>query len=339
MRPGAILAVAAAGHWGCCQAALSVSRQRKPCALLPIPERTTIGSDALTEAVREVMPDFITGFGGVPSFTPNNTSPAWDLAEPETQLFEDPHIEQFLRIAPQSARLFTRHQLPQTTRMKHPFSTLGKALMRDGELQTACSGVLVGTNLLLTAVECIQNKTNEWALEFVPGFHAEDREQPRPWGSAFADRCVSTDSPASAYAICRLSRPIGTMAGYLGWRASPNNGFYLGGDWLSVGYPANFKAGNVPTLEIDVRILAVESVGGSINAKRLSSQPYSENGWSGGPLFGQDGDDFFVVGVVAAVGAEEGPYGHIFATSSVHVGGVEMGELIEYGRMEWGFEA
>jgi hypothetical protein len=259
--------------------------------------------------------------------------------EPETQLFEDPHLSQFLRIAPNSTRLFRRHQLLPTARMRDLYRAMGKVLVRDSELEVqACSGAMVGMDLLLTTVECIQNRTAVWTLEFVPGLDAEELEHARPWGSAFAKRCLSTEKLRAAYAVCQLDRHIGEATGYLGWRASPNHGFYLGGEWFSVGYPRNFKSGNSPVLESGIKIHTVEeNAGESGEAKLLLSEPYVEMGWSGGPLVGQDGDDFYIVGAAAAV-ADESVYGHIFAASSLHVGGIRIGELVEYARKEWSAE-
>lgn len=337
MCPKLLSAILAMGIMSIANAAPKTPQLTDLCKIQPTPQTTTIDPTTLSEIVRNRIPEFWdgfdTGFGGVPSFRPDGAPTAANATELETRLFEDPHLNDFLLIAPQSARLFSRREILQAARMRDPYRAIGKVLINDGELRSACSGALVGMNLLLTAAHCVRNITNDWTLEFIPALNAEDPGQPRPWGSAFAERCISVGLDDD-YAVCQLDSTIGEKTGHLGWRASLYNGFYLGGEWSSVGYPTNFKGGNVAALE-DVKIASVEDTAGESGvAKVFSSQPYVDEGWWGGPLYGQDGDDFFAVGVVSAA-VDRGGYQHIFATSSFHSGGPRMGELIEYAAMEW----
>ncbi|KAK0732036.1 trypsin-like cysteine/serine peptidase domain-containing protein [Lasiosphaeris hirsuta] len=300
----------------------------------PTPEMVTIDADTLAEKFKVWMPEFTDGFVWGLSFRPKNAAIVSNATEPETRLFEDPYLQQFLLIAPQSSRLFKHNEVLKGARTAFPYCAIGKVLMRDGEQTGACSGALVGMNLLLTAAHCTRsNVTQSWSLEFVPGFDAEDLSNPRPWGSAFAERCISVRHSAGDYAVCQLHRSF-SECGYLGWNASLSNSYYLERDWSSVGYPANYKSGNVATRESGIKLQMVEdSAGESGMVKMLSSQTYVDKGWSGGPLFGQTGDEVFVVGVVAAI-ANNG-YDHIFATSSQHFGGESMCHLIVYGLNEW----
>jgi V8-like Glu-specific endopeptidase len=301
------------------------------CKPPPTPKLIRIDAASLAKIVKPYMPPFVNGVANITSFRPK---PLNFTRIADTFLVQDVHIKEFLKIAPKSARLFMRREVLNQTRTSYPYSTFGKVFVRDGARVGSCSGATVGPNLLLTANHCVPWNSTTWSLEFVPAFDAED-PVPRPFGSAFAVQCVGIQ-PAVVdgrdYAVCQLDVPIGFNVGWLGWRASVENGFYLKQAWSSVGYPFTFRGGSVPATEDNIKIEKVDSSG--VDGKLLTSQPYVEQGWSGGPLFGWDGDNPFVVGVVSAmVGASF--YDNIFADFTYHAAGVRMAQLIQFGLIQW----
>ena len=271
----------------------------------------------------------------IPSFRP----PSLNLTlKPLTLPFTDPHLKQFLAIAPNSSALFLRKAVQDQTRMSYPYTTFGKVFLRDGPRRGSCSGTLVGPNLLLTANHCISwSSTGNWSLEFIPAFNAEVADS-RPWGGAFARQCLGVDTGVTDgrdYAVCELDSPVGLSAGWLGWKASVKDQFYkdMKGGWSSVGYPFNFRGGQVPVTEEGVRMVKVESSGGE-GGKVMASAPYVEAGWSGGPVFAWEGEEPFVAGVVTAtVGTSA--YDHIFAEFTFHAGGVRLAEMVQFGLTQW----
>ena len=304
------------------------------CTPPPTPKAYRIDAATLSKIVKPFMPPFKNGLGSLTSFRPKYIN---FTRKSDTFLFQDPHIKAFQAIAPNSTQLFLRRELVNSTRMSYPYSTMGKVFLRDGAKRGSCSGTAVGPNLMLTANHCVSwNSTGDWSLEFVPGFNAEDARLPRPWGSAFAKQCLGID-PALIdgrdYAICELDSSIGLTVGYLGWRASTKNDFYLGGTWSSVGYPFNFRNGAVPATEENIKIRKIQNSGGE-SGKLMATSPYVEQGWSGGPLFGWEGDEPFVAGVVSAnVGTSA--FDHIFAEFTFHAGGVRLAEMVQYGLSQW----
>ncbi|KAK0624434.1 trypsin-like cysteine/serine peptidase domain-containing protein [Immersiella caudata] len=304
------------------------------CLPPPTPKTTRLTAADLTKFIKPFMPPPRGGISFIPSFRPpllNFTRKSF------TTLFTDPHLKQFLTIAPNSSMVLMRKQVRDDTRMSYPYTTFGKVFLRDGAKRGFCSGTMVGPNLLLTANHCIAWKsTGNWSVEFVPGFNAEDSRQPRPWGGAFAKQCLGVDAgPTDGrdYAVCELDAPIGLSTGYLGWKASLKNEFYLKGEWNSVGYPFNFRGGQVPATEEGIRMRKVESSGGE-GGKIMASSPYVEQGWSGGAVFGWEGDEPFVAGVVTAtVGTSA--LDHIFAEFTFHAGGVRLAEMVQFGLTQW----
>jgi V8-like Glu-specific endopeptidase len=280
------------------------------------------------------MPPVKGGISFIPSFRP----PLLNFTrKSSTLLFSDPHLKQFLLIAPNSTQLLMRKQLDDQTRMSYPYTTFGKIFLRDGSKRGSCSGTVVGPNLVLTANHCVEWKTTgNWSLEFVPGFNAEDGRNPRPFEGECAKQCLGVDAgPTDGrdYAICEMDGPIGLTTGWLGWGASEKNEFYLKGQWNSVGYPFNFRGGQVPATEEGIRMTRVENSGG-LGGKIMASSPYVEQGWSGGPVFGWDGDRPFVAGVVTAnVGSSA--FDHIFADFTFHAGGVRLAEMVQFGLTQW----
>jgi V8-like Glu-specific endopeptidase len=302
------------------------------CRPPPTPRVLQINATRLAQIVKPFMPPFINGRANISSFKPRYLN---FTRLPEKQLFRDPHLGQFLQIAPNSTFLFEREQLLQVSLTSYPYTTMGKVFVTDGAQGSTCSGASVGPNLVLTADHCIPWNSTSWSLQFVPAFDAT-APNPQPFGSAYATQCVGI-VPALLdgrdYAVCQLDQPIGlTTIGWLGWQASTDNAFYLGNTWSSVGYPYTFMNGGVAASQDGIVIDTVADTGD--DGKILSSTPYVEQGWSGGPLFGWTGDDPYIIGVVSAV-LGNSFYDGIFATATFHAAGVRLAELVQFGLTQW----
>ncbi|KAK0648158.1 trypsin-like cysteine/serine peptidase domain-containing protein [Cercophora newfieldiana] len=281
------------------------------------------------------------GPGRARSFRPKGVLIA-PKPDPGAPLFTDVRINQFQFPFVEPS---TRHEVPKHQQMMEPYRMIGKVLFYDGERPGSCTGVMVGSDILLTAGHCINNKTQTWSLEFIPAYSAEDAE-PWPLGKAHATQCKGVRPkgapPEIDYgdiAVCQLNRHIGHEACYLRCLGHLDNQPYLNGTWYSVGYPNSYKQGNVPILESGLKVDSCEDMDGTNGyAKWLRTQPYVDEGWSGGPLLGLDGDGWFVLGVVASVVGVNGPghYGNLFPTSSLHTGGPGVEALIQQLQINWG---
>lgn len=303
------------------------------CKPPPVPKVVRIDFATLVKVTKPFMPAFFNGFSNVSSFVPKNIKV---VRIPETLVFRDPALDVFLKIAPNATQLLVRKQVLNQTRTGYPYSAMGKVLLRDGAKFGWCSGTAVGPNLVLTANHCVPNTTDS-SMEFIPAFDADD-PNPRPYGSAFVTQCLRVE-PAlidgSDYAVCQLDGAIGNDSGYLGWVVPADDAYYTGANpWSSVGYPYTFLNGDVPTTEDEVKVEAVQD--GDNDGKIIMSQPYVEQGWSGGPLwsFGDDGVPRVAAVVSAIVGVST--RSDILAQVTYHAGGTRMARFIQYGRSQWG---
>jgi hypothetical protein len=321
---------------------------------------TRINYDELIRIVKPHLPSFNkNGVAGFRSAPPPKGLPI--VRNPKLHLYKDPYAETFLKVLGyQKQALFARMQIDPADRRAWPYTTMGKLLIHNGDLEGSCSGTMIGDNLVLTADHCLPwgSPAPDWTtIEFVPAFDAADNPDPafsRPFGTATVVQCAGINPPTNDgrdIAVCQLNWPIGEKSGKMMYRWPQDDvsakAFYMDGNWYSVGYPYTFMDGVSPTMQDDITINEVDAKvdGGML----LSSAPYVEHGWSGGPLFGWDGYDPFIAGVVTAmvgfanstdppdVGTAEGApqqrsfFEYMFADTTLHAGGERMAALATFG--------
>lgn len=170
--------------------------------------------------------------------------------------------------------VFGKDDRVQVTSTKFPWSAIGY-------LNTACTGSLVGRDLVLTAAHCvIDSKTQK--LNNINTFYPNRINGQSPdsssisyiwWGTSNPDKYREKD-----WALLRLSKALGDKFGYFGIK-SLNENEMLASVATQVGYSENFQNGKTAGAHIGCRII-----------KKTSNNLYLHNcdagrGSSGGPIF------------------------------------------------------
>src|SRR4029077_15569150 len=93
----------------------------------------------------------------------------------------------------------------------------------------------------------------------------------------------TTDLTGRDYVICQLYTPLGDALGFMGSHSFGDDDKYRDFFWNSVGYPGSY----MNALEPDVKMwIPVDSVSDDNDGKKIFTAPFTDKGWSGGPLFG-----------------------------------------------------
>lgn len=239
------------------------------------------------------------------------------------------------RLAGISPSILLRSEL--TLEGLYPWCTIGKLFVgRDGNFANpmwAGSAALVGPNLLLTASHAAPWGIESWWMRFVPAY----RQGNEPFGSSYVEsyRGVRNQDDVTGldYVICKLYTRLGDTTGWMGSHGSSGDGFYMDGTWTSVGYPGDSMNGQVPMVELGIRLDDVDDEGS--DGKELESHVFSTPGWSGGPLWGWVDDQPKVVGVMSGFEEEFSFWDFFTADHSVSAGGNHMVNLVKYGWANW----
>jgi len=212
------------------------------CPIPPRPKTSFLDIKTLRKRIEPHLPPIVNGARNLTSFRPPRTELG---VKPSLNVFKNPFLDQFVKVAPNSTQLWIRREVRNETRMRFPYHTFGKVIMRDGERRELCSGTSVGENVLLTANHCIDHQTENWSIEWIPAFNAEDYKNPQPFGSAFVNQCLGVKDlipgapvlDGTDYVVCELNRPIGRDTGWIGAKSFEEKDAYRQRNWLSVGYP------------------------------------------------------------------------------------------------------
>ena len=135
----------------------------------------------------------------------------------------------------------------------------------------------------------------------------------------------TSDITGRDYVICQLDNPLGDASGALGAHSFGNDDDYRNYFWNSVGYPGSFQN----AMEPDVKMwIPVDSVGDDSDGKKIFTAPFTDKGWSGGPLFGYP----VVNGGPRVIGTCSGEFWiPVISDNTVFAGGPHMVGLVTYG--------
>jgi hypothetical protein len=316
----------------------------------PLPKVEYIDDHNLTELAKPFLPKPINGMIRLPAFRPKDLQLA-NVAQLPKDVDQNgvsardpdtfgPFPDPILRIVEPGDRALA------------PYTSMGKVFTRDGDgnVFSTCTGTMVGSRIFLTANHCIQDRPDDWSLDFAPGFDGTNPNLSPPLGKAVhADKCYGLQSGMSAmsaildgrdYVVCVLSETLGLDVGYLGTNTPDSSNaagqdMYLNHTWFSAGYPRDMERGEVLIRAERIAIQRVVRSGDNLRNKEFWTPPYPEHGWSGGPLYGIDPttDDAQIIGIVSAFRHIKAQ-GELF-TTALHSGGPKLTKLIAWARCEW----
>lgn len=264
-------------------------------------------------------------------------SPTRTLAGPTTTVFEQPKQTPEIKLAANDPNTkFKENFAVSWAPSGYPYQTVG--LVQSGTantVQNSGTGVLVGSNLLLTSSQLAPWGESQWWIRFAPGFNNGNA----PFGWVYVERYggyqQTTDPSANDYVICRLYSPIGSSSGWMGAEYFPSDTGYTGSTWSTlalmpyISYPAP-----IPTLVTDVKVDQVQDGPGDkllLNGEfgpPVAVDQVRQSGWLGAPLFGP-GVQPMVVGVFSGF-ASAGK-----TPESAWAGGADMVQLVWYGINNW----
>jgi V8-like Glu-specific endopeptidase len=189
----------------------------------------------------------------------------------------------------------------------YPFSCIGKLFVGANNNYTAPlwtgSAALVGSNLLLTASHCAPwNSTGTgamagWWMRFVPSYNYGSEPYGFSYVSDFRGIHNTQNVTGLDYVICRLYNRLGDTCGWLGSRWWSDDRNYMASSWTSVGYPGDSMNGQVMMIERNIALHDVDPEG--TGGRELEAHTFSTPGWSGGPMFGNIGQQQKCVGVMS----------------------------------------
>lgn len=197
----------------------------------------------------------------------------------------------------------------------YPWSAIGRVdwVNPDGTVEGACTGTLIGLDLVLTNAHClvdeITNQPTTKTIVFRPNMI-----QGRTAQDATVIDYVYGDSPytgraADDWAILKLDQPLGETYGYLGWRAvdfsDPNVRAGVGDRIRLVGYSGDFPTEYLSgfgepgeTAGVSARCAVLLIVPEGDLAETLVHSCDTNPGASGGPIFALfDDGEYYLVGL------------------------------------------
>ncbi|HYI51587.1 MAG TPA: serine protease [Microbacterium sp.] len=195
----------------------------------------------------------------------------------------------------------------------------------------AGSAALIGPRIAVTAAHCVP-RTSSWWMRVVPAYYDGGSLYGAGVQSYVSDwRAFDSGDEVCGYdwAVLRLYEPLGDGVGYFGvngydddWEDRPY--------WTTAGYPSAINSQR-PSYQMGVSVFDDDS--DSNGGMELETRADLGPGNSGGPLWGQWGGDWRVLGVVSgeeydwAVGG--GEWGNVVASGS------GFGNLVAWARTNW----
>jgi len=216
----------------------------------------------------------------------------------------------------------------------YPNQCVGRLIIRDfdGGGTSFGTAALVGTNMILTAGHAIPWDSNSFSIEFSPAsFDGTSRLGRGVRSFANLVRGYDTRRLKKDMAILRLERSLGDTLGYFGVRQYHDE-WRHGAYWTRCGYGIDIGSrGTRPNRVSWFPIIDEDGVG---NFRQLEHRADSNQGDSGGPIFGWWSGVPYIVGV--HVGADT-DYHFPFRTrqNNVGAGGAGIVDLVRWGRENW----
>jgi protease YdgD len=198
---------------------------------------------------------------------------------------------------------------------RYPWSAIGRVdwVNDRGDVVSACTGTLVGVDLVLTNAHCLIDEATDEPTAYRLRFQPNLRRGRADVSAQVVDYTYG-DSPytglaADDWALLRLNQPLGDTYGYLGWRSLDFTDDALveetAGKVSIVGYAGDFpterlrnfgEPGETAGLSDGCSVLLVVSDGDL--ADTLIHDCDTNAGASGGPILGQfDDGEHYIVGL------------------------------------------
>jgi hypothetical protein len=187
------------------------------------------------------------------------------------------------------------------------------------------TGVLVGSDLILTVSHLVPWDLDGWWMRFIPAYS----EGTEPFGSSYVmDVCRYSISGVTAndFAVCKLYKRLGEHCGWMSVDGWSKDHHYTSSLWNMVGYLDLFKDGEVQFFQGDEEVKKVSDEG-ALKLLKTNADPW---GWCGGVLWGWQGDCPRVIGVLSGEDEEL----CIFINAG-WAGGPGMMDLVRWAWINW----
>jgi V8-like Glu-specific endopeptidase len=200
----------------------------------------------------------------------------------------------------------------------YPWGCIGRVSTYHG----TGTGVLIGRNIVVTAAHVVP-----WNDSRAISFDTRHISESAVSANVVEARGYDTVLTGYDWAILRLDQPLGDLIGYMGynsyddsWEGQPY--------WTIVGYPEGlgpFWQGGISIRDDDE-----DDNGGQ---EFESEDADTEDGDSGGPMFGWWNNDPRIIGVVSGLATEFVPFEN--QVNHIIAGGPGLHDLISWGRSIW----
>jgi V8-like Glu-specific endopeptidase len=193
------------------------------------------------------------------------------------------------------------------------------------------AGVLVGSNVVLTASHVVPWGSDPWMMRFIPGY----------WdGSSVSGVSVASyvqsvrgyrdHDQGDDMAVLKLYTPLGDSLGYFGYKTY-NDDWEGGNYWTKVGYPGMVAGGQRPSRVTWYPIIDDDNDGAGVE---LEYHADSSSGDSGGPVFGWWSSWPYVIGTHSG-SEEEYEFPWYINKNNLAAGGSALSSLIGWARSNW----
>jgi len=196
------------------------------------------------------------------------------------------------------------------------------------------SGVLVGPRHVLTAGHVAPWGSQNWGMQFFPGYW-DGASVSGPGAASWTSdvRGWNTGNQVAAHDMCvlRLYDPVGSWLGWMGTRTYDDS--WEGGNyWTLAGYPGAIAGANRPSYQSGIPVLDDDEDG---DAMEIEHHGDATAGDSGGPFFGFWNDGPYAIGTVSGGEAISGFLGIGSEDNNINAGGDAMVDLVRWARTNW----
>jgi hypothetical protein len=273
----------------------------------------------------------------------------------EFPLIHHANIPDYIRVSPYPRRQkLVATRLPQlsprslnfsVTRMDYPWRTIGKLtvtglyrpfrIFGDNTPFTVTSSgtaTVINRSLLLTASHVLPWGADDYWGTFTPALSQVVPQMPFGvyyvdgfWGTPNVDDVCGWD-----VSVVHVDRPVGDTTGWMGTYATNNEDFFYNGSFFSGGYQSAYYNGNEMSTAFNLKVSDIDNDSG--DSKEIELDWFTNNGWSGGPLFtwlDQRTENIsvpgpYVVGVLS--GKEDDSW--FVPEQTVFSGGLHLGKIV-----------
>jgi len=230
-------------------------------------------------------------------------------------------------------------------RLAYPWCTVGKIITWGRyeipgwfvpiEISKSGTACVVGRNTVLTASHVFPWGATRWSAQFIPA--ASSVEPMQPFGVFNATSAYGhANTGVNGYdiTVLRMDRPVGDITGWMGTVSSNDEKLYYENSWYSMGYPGNYQFGEDASYEFSIKVQDVDN--DDYGSKEIETEPFTNRGWSGGPLFSWIRNEDKKLNDIYVAGTLSGREKDLFdPTHAVFAGGDALVRLVRYGMDNW----